>query len=44
MTGMMWGPREPRGQHGAETTETTAMGTDWEPSGSYGDDMGMMGN
>ena len=26
-----------------ETTETTAMGTTWGPSGGYGDDMGMMG-
>ena len=38
MTGMTWGPR---GQHGVETTETTAMGTTWGPSGGYGDDMGM---
>ena len=26
-----------------ETTETTAMGTTWGPSGGYGDDVGMMG-
>ena len=30
------------GQHGVETTETTAMGTKWGPSGGYGDDVGMM--
>ena len=40
MTGMTWGPRE---EHGVETTETTAMGTTWGPSGGYGDDMGTMG-
>ena len=44
---MTWGPR---GQHGVETTETkeettetTAMGTTWGPSGGYKDGMGMMG-
>ena len=44
MTGMTWG------QHGVETmettqetTETTAMGTTWRPSGGYGDHMGMTG-
>ena len=26
-----------------ETTETTALGTTWGPSGGYGDDMGMTG-
>ena len=26
-----------------ETTETTAMGTTWGPSGGYGDDVGMTG-
>ena len=40
MTGTMWGPQ---GQHGVETTETTAMGTTWGPSGGYGDDVGMTG-
>ena len=40
MTGTMWGPR---GQHGVETMETTAMGTTWGPSGGYGDDVGTMG-
>ena len=25
-----------------DTTETTAMGTTWGPSGGYGDDVGMM--
>ena len=40
---MTWGPWGPRGQHGVETMETTAMGTTWEPSGGYGDDVGMMG-
>ena len=40
MTGTMWGPR---GQHGVETAETTAMGTTWGPSGGYGDDVGMTG-
>ena len=36
--GMTWGRRG----HGVETTETTAMGTAWEPGG-YGDDVGTMG-
>ena len=36
-TGTTWG------QHGVETTETTAMGTTWGPSGGYGDDVGMTG-
>ena len=40
MTGMTWGPR---GQHGVETTETTAIGTTWGPSGGYGDDVETMG-
>ena len=26
-----------------KTTETTAMGTTWGPSGGYGDDVGMTG-
>ena len=43
MMGMMWGPRRQWGQHGVETMETTAMGTTWEPSGDYGDDVGMTG-
>ena len=40
---MTWGPQGQWEQHGVETTETTAMGTTWGPSGGYGDDMGMMG-
>ena len=32
---MMWGQQ---GQHRVETTETTALGTTWGPSGGYGDD------
>ena len=43
---MMLGPRGPQGQHRVETketTETTAMGTTWGPSGGYVNDMGMMG-
>ena len=40
---MMWGPRGQQGQHGVKTTETTAMGTTWGPSGGYGDDVGMTG-
>ena len=40
MMGMTWGPRGP---HGVETMETTAMGTTWGPSGGYGDDVGMTG-
>ena len=46
MAGMTWGPRGQRGQHGVETmetTETTATGTTWQPSGGYGDDVGMTG-
>ena len=43
MTGTMWGPLGPQGQHGVEITETTAMGTTWGPSGGYGDGVGMMG-
>ena len=39
-TGTTW---RPRGQHGVETTETTAMETTWGPSGGYGDDVGTMG-
>ena len=31
------------GKHGVETTETTAMGTTWGPSGGYGDDVGTTG-
>ena len=31
------------GTNGVEPTETTAMGTTWEPSGDYGDDVGIMG-
>ena len=45
-TEMMWRQRGPWGQHGVEimeTTETTAMGTTWGPSGGYGDDVEMMG-
>ena len=38
--GTTWGPQ---GQHGVETTETTAMETTWGPSGGYGDDVGMTG-
>ena len=41
--GMMWGPRGQQRQNWVETTETTAMGTTWRPSGGYRDDMGMMG-
>ena len=37
MMGTTWGPR---GQHGVETMETTAMGTTWGHSGGYGDDVG----
>ena len=33
---MGWRPRRQQ-----ETTETTAMGTTWGPSGHYGDDVGM---
>ena len=40
---MTWGPRGQWVQHGVETTETTAMGTTWGPSGGYGNDVGMMG-
>ena len=35
---MGWRPRKQQ-----ETTETTAMGTTWGPSGAYGDDVGMTG-
>ena len=43
MTGTTWGGDNmgwiPRRQQ--ETTETTAMGTTWGPSGGYGDNVGM---
>ena len=43
MTWGPWGPRGQWGQNGVETMETTAMGTTWEPSGGYRDDVGMTG-